>query len=61
METDLPAGTRRRSHRRPEPLRDVVDVRFHVAGRPARYDAGLDLAMHDLVVVQTERGPSSAK
>lgn len=57
METDLPqepdAGAAA-----PEPLRDVVDVRFRVAGRAGAYDAGsLDLAMHDLVVVQTERGP----
>jgi len=38
--------------------RDVVDVRFRVAGRAGAYDAAtLDLKMHDLVVVQTERGP----
>jgi cell fate regulator YaaT (PSP1 superfamily) len=37
---------------------DVVDVRFRVAGRAGAYDAGaLDLQMHQLVVVQTERGP----
>lgn len=37
---------------------DVVDVRFRVAGRAGAYDAGaLDLQRHDLVVVQTERGP----
>src|SRR5689334_14432373 len=41
----------------PQP-HDVVDVRFRVAGRAGAYDAGtLDLQMHDLVVVQTERGP----
>ena len=57
METDLPQdpGTEAAA---PEPLRDVVDVRFRVAGRAGAYEAGsLDLAMHDLVVVQTERGP----
>ena len=42
----------------PEPVRDVVDVRFRVAGRAGAYDAAaLNLGMHDLVVVQTERGP----
>ena len=57
MDTDLPQEPGAEAAT-PEPLRDVVDVRFRVAGRAGAYDAGsLDLAMHDLVVVQTERGP----
>jgi cell fate regulator YaaT (PSP1 superfamily) len=41
-----------------EELNDTVDVRFRVAGRAGAYDASrLDVRMHDLVVVQTERGP----
>ena len=57
METDLPQdpGADVAS---PEPARDVVDVRFRVAGRAGAYDAAsLELGMHDLVVVQTDRGP----
>ena len=42
----------------PPPPSDVVDVRFRVAGRAGAYDsAALELQMHDLVVVQSERGP----
>jgi len=38
--------------------RQVVDVRFRVAGRARAFDAGsLPIAAHDAVVVQTERGP----
>jgi len=40
------------------PACEVVDVRFRVAGRAGAYDAAaLELQRHDLVVVQTERGP----
>lgn len=57
METDLPKDSGSEALAA-EPVRDVVDVRFRVAGRAGAYDAGsLELAMHDLVVVQTERGP----
>lgn len=36
----------------------TVDVRFRVAGRARAFDVGpLALATHDLVVVETERGP----
>lgn len=57
METDLPKDSGSEALAA-EPARDVVDVRFRVAGRAGAYDAGsLELAMHDLVVVQTERGP----
>lgn len=42
----------------PLPPCDVVDVRFRVAGRAGAYAVGgLDLAINDVVVVQTERGP----
>jgi len=57
MDTDLPQDSPTDAVAA-EPARDIVDVRFRVAGRAGAYDAGtLDLAMHDLVVVQTERGP----
>lgn len=57
METDLPQDSGAEGVP-PKQVRDVVDVRFRVAGRAGAFDAGsLDLAMHDLVVVQTERGP----
>ena len=57
METDLPQDPDA-DVAAPEPVRDVVDVRFRVAGRAGAYDAGsLELGMHDLVVVQSDRGP----
>lgn len=57
METDLPQESAE-APSAPEASRSVVDVRFRVAGRAGAYEAGaLPLAMHDLVVVQTERGP----
>ena len=41
----------------PPPAR-TVDVRFRIAGRSRAYDAGNhEIAAHDLVVVETERGP----
>ena len=56
MDSDIPQESVEETP--PEPPRDVVDVRFRVAGRAGAFDAGQhELLMNDLVVVQTERGP----
>ncbi len=40
------------------PRARTVDVRFRIPGRSRAFDAGsIDLGAHDLVVVETERGP----
>lgn len=42
----------------PPPPAQTVDVRFRVAGRARAFDMGnLDLGAHEVVVVETERGP----
>ncbi|HZR85060.1 MAG TPA: regulatory iron-sulfur-containing complex subunit RicT [Candidatus Binatia bacterium] len=54
METTEPPETEAAEPPRP----DTVDVRFRIAGRARSFDAGtLALEPHDLVVVETERGP----
>src|SRR5688572_8639045 len=58
MDTELPDEPTAEDGVAAAPACDVVDVRFRVAGRAGAYDTGtLELQRHDLVVVQTERGP----
>ena len=58
MDTELPEEPTVDDSVVAPPPCEVVDVRFRVAGRAGAYEAGsLELRMHDLVVVQTERGP----
>jgi cell fate regulator YaaT (PSP1 superfamily) len=58
MDTELPPETTAADLQTPPVALSVVDVRFRVAGRARAFDAGaLPVAMHDPVVVHTERGP----
>jgi len=58
MDTELPKEPQPEESAPQVAEHRVVDVRFRVAGRARAFDAGaLPLAMHDPVVVHTERGP----